>query len=144
MNDIVSRDDECEFEHDHEEAKPNQLTPEKNNSNDNGKPNNEKPVYCNDQNDTHERKEKNDGRKEYKSSTEDFVIGKVFHQKIHLSRIHLYAKAVGPLYGSLRYAVQTDDDTWERTKHLQRSTIFFYCRLKKLPIPGTIDQADDG
>lgn len=56
----------------------------------------------------------------------------------------MYAKVSEPLYRVCWYSYETDYDTWEQTRHLPRSKILSYYRTKKLPISGTIDQADDG
>lgn len=86
----------------------------------------------------------NESKKKNEATTCDFVIDNIVDHTINKSRWHRYAKAGEGLYRVRSYGYETDEDPWEPKKELPRGKIVSYFRKKKLPIRGSIDQADDG
>lgn len=123
MKDIANEREEENNECDHEEGKDNELDKE------------EKV--------THECNETNHNKGKNEAPTEVFVIDEVVDHNINQGPRHRYSKAGEALYRVRWYGYQPDDDTWESTGQLPRSKILSYYWSRKLPIPDTIDQADD-
>lgn len=72
------------------------------------------------------------------------MIFNIVNPKINPSRRHRYAKVGELLYLVSLYGYNTDDSTWNPTRHLSFGKILSYYRNNKLPIPNSIDLAEDG
>lgn len=76
----------------------NQITPKKNYSEDNGKPNNEEQTNNNDQNVTRESNKKDDDENKNEAPMEEFVIDKIVDHKMNRNRRQRYVNAGEPVY----------------------------------------------
>lgn len=65
----------------------------------------------------------------------EYVIDKI---------VDMQGEENNPLFEVKWYGYSSDENTWEPTRHIQRSHIVRYCRRKRIPLPLNIAEAQVG